>query len=183
LGDGGAVSTKEPDLAKVVRSLANYGSSKKYINDFQGLNSRMDEIQAAFLTIKLKYLDRENNRRREIAKYYCANIKNSKIILPDISYSHEHTNLWHIFVVRSKNRDKLQQYLFDNEIQTLIHYPIPPYMQKGYLQYRDIKLPKTMSLSNEVLSLPISPVLTIDELERIVYLLLMNFKWEYGTKE
>jgi dTDP-4-amino-4,6-dideoxygalactose transaminase len=171
LGDGGAVATKEPDLAKIVRSLANYGSSKKYINDFQGLNSRMDEIQAAFLTIKLKYLDRENNRRREIAKYYCENIKNSKIILPDISYSNEQAHVWHIFVIRSKNRDRLQQYLFENEIQTLIHYPIPPYMQKCYRKLSHLNLPLTALLSDESLSLPISPVLCNYEKEQVTEVL------------
>jgi dTDP-4-amino-4,6-dideoxygalactose transaminase len=171
LGDGGAVSTKEPELAKIVRSLANYGSSKKYINDFQGLNSRMDEIQAAFLTIKLKYLDHDNNKRREIAKYYCENIKNSKIILPYNSNSHEQAHVWHIFVVRSKNRDNLQKYLYENDIQTLIHYPVPPYMQKCYQKLSHLNLPLTALLSDECLSLPISPVLCNYEMEQVTEVL------------
>ena len=129
LGDAGAVTTNDDWLAMTVRALANYGSNQKYVHEFQGLNSRMDEIQAAILDVKLRYLDAETQHRREIAQYYCENIRNEKIILPAIDYRLPTTDykghVWHLFVIRCSERDRLQQYLTDNGIQTLIHYPIP----------------------------------------------------------
>ena len=171
LGDGGAVTTNDDKMAEMVRALANYGSTKKYVNDYQGLNSRLDEIQAAFLNIKLKYLDAENQHRREIAQYYCENIQNTDIVLPvspdffnipQLTPKHL-SHVWHLFVIRHPNRDALQKYLTENGIQTLIHYPIPPHKQMAYKEWNDLSLPITEKIHNEVLSLPISPVMTKDE--------------------
>ncbi|MBG6109865.1 dTDP-4-amino-4,6-dideoxygalactose transaminase [Flavobacterium sp. CG_9.10] len=166
LGDSGAVTTNNLELAKVVRTLANYGSAQKYINKFQGLNSRMDEIQAAFLNVKLRYLDHESIRRQEIATYYLENINNSKIVLPNPGENNEH--VWHLFVVRTLNRDVLQEYLEENGIQTLIHYPIPLHKQECYSSLADNYLPITEKIHQEVLSLPISPVMSAEEVKRVV---------------
>jgi len=164
LGDGGAVTTNDGNLANVIRALGNYGSHKKYENIYKGLNSRLDEIQAAVLRVKLKYLDKENQKRREIASCYLENIKNPNIILPTIpncqsSVINNKSHVWHLFVVRCKERDKLQKYLLDNGIQTLIHYPVPPHKQRAYREWNDLSLPITEQIHREVLSLPISPVL------------------------
>ncbi|MDR2121884.1 MAG: DegT/DnrJ/EryC1/StrS family aminotransferase [Flavobacteriaceae bacterium] len=168
LGDSGAVSTRDDQLAETVRILANYGSSKKYINKYQGLNSRLDELQAAVLDIKLKYVDRENEKRRKVANYYLENIKNPEIILPFISDCPVNkSHVWHLFVIRSEKRDELQEYLSRNNIQTLIHYPVPPHKQEAYSSYNLLSLPLTEKLSGEVLSLPMSPVLTEEEMEHI----------------
>ena len=164
LGDAGAVTTNDDELAEVVRALGNYGSNKKYINEYQGYNSRMDEIQAAFLSIKLKYLDSENQRRREVAHYYLENINNPDIVLPE---NNKQQSVWHLFVIRHPHREKLQKYLMDNEIQTLIHYPIPPHKQKAYGEWNELNLPVTEKIHKEVLSLPISPVVTLVELKII----------------
>jgi dTDP-4-amino-4,6-dideoxygalactose transaminase len=156
LGDAGAVTTNDETLAKTIRALANYGSTQKYINEFQGLNSRMDEIQAAFLSVKLKYLDKENQIRREIAKIYCTRIINDKIVLPKTPQDKEH--VWHLFVIKTADRLKLQELLNYRGVQTLIHYPIPPHKQQCYSKFANIKLPITEQIHNEVISLPISPV-------------------------
>jgi dTDP-4-amino-4,6-dideoxygalactose transaminase len=169
LGDSGAVTTKDAELAKAIRTLANYGSAQKYVNQYQGLNSRMDEIQAAFLSVKLRYVDAETIRRQEISNYYIANIKNDKIILPNAGNVNEH--VWHLFVIRTTNRDKLQAYLQENGIQTLIHYPIPLYNQECYSYMSEISLPITEKIHEEVLSLPISPVMSNEEVERVVIVL------------
>jgi len=175
LGDSGAVTTNDDKLAFVIRALANYGSNKKYQNDYKGLNSRLDEIQAAFLDVKLKYLDAENQRRREIAQYYCENIKNHKIILPIPNSQFVIRNcpahVWHIFIIRTANRDRLQTYLTENGIQTLVHYPIPPHKQLAYKEWSKLSFPITEQIHNEVLSLPISPVMTNDEVKKIVVFL------------
>lgn len=171
LGDSGAVATNDDVLVTTVRAIANYGSRKKYINEFQGLNSRMDEIQAAFLSVKLKYLDSENKRRREIAQFYCENIKHPDIVLPKCLKPNESealSNVWHVFVVRCNKRDKLQEYLTENGIQTLIHYPIPPHKQECYKSWNSYEFPITEKIHNEVLSLPISSVLTDDEVMKVV---------------
>jgi dTDP-4-amino-4,6-dideoxygalactose transaminase len=166
LGDSGAVTTKDPELAKTIRTLANYGSAQKYVNQYQGLNSRMDEMQAAFLNVKLRYVDAETTRRQEIAKYYITHIKNDKIVLPSEGKDGEH--VWHLFVIRSANRDELQAYLQENQIQTLIHYPIPLHKQECYISMCDISLPITELIHEEVLSLPISPVMSNEEVEKVV---------------
>lgn len=166
LGDGGAVTTNNDELAAVLRSLANYGSGQKYVFEYQGLNSRLDEIQAAVLDIKLKYLDADNRRRIEIAEYYCNNIKHPDINLPPNPLKGEH--VWHLFVVRCAKRDALQKYLTENGIQTLIHYPIPPHKQKCYADWNEMSFPITEKIHSEVLSLPISPVMGDEEVEHVV---------------
>lgn len=167
LGDAGAVTTNDDELAKLIRAIANYGSEEKYVNKYQGLNSRLDEMQAAVLDAKLKHLDTENNTRKAIAKYYIENINNPAILLPELPQnSNEH--VWHLFVVRTADRDKLQQYLKENDIHTLIHYPIPPHKQAAYPQLNGLSLPITEQIHEEVLSLPISPVLTAEEVQKVV---------------
>lgn len=167
LGDSGAVTTKDPDVAHLVRAIANYGSTKKYVNDYMGLNSRMDEIQAAFLNVKIGHLKEENRRRREVAAYYLENIKNAKITLPSRP-SNPSEHVYHLFVVRTENRDALQKHLEERGIQTLIHYPIPPHKQACYKAWNSLCLPITERIHKQVLSIPISPVLTDDEVIQIV---------------
>ena len=166
LGDGGAVTTNDDELATKIRAIANYGSHKKYCNLYKGVNSRLDEIQAGILDVKLKYLDKDNERRREIAKYYLNNIKNEKVILPQ--YNEDTSHVFHVFVIRVQNRDEFQEYLTQNEIQTLIHYPTPPHRQKAYKEWNNLSYPITEKIHNEVLSLPISPVLTDEEAQKVV---------------
>ena len=167
LGDGGAVTTNDEELANIIRVLGNYGSSKKYVNDYKGLNSRLDEIQAAVLRVKLKRLDDDNRKRRKIAEYYCNNIKNLEITLPNLG-NPSNSHVWHLFVIRHPERDKLQQYLTENDIQTLIHYPIPPHRQKAYNELKSKSLPLTEKMCLEVLSLPISPVLSDEHIQYTV---------------
>lgn len=169
LGDGGCVTTNDDELAEKIRAIRNYGSHIKYHNIYKGINSRLDEIQAAVLDVKLKYLDNDNNRRREIAEYYKQNINNPEIILPETYEDNAH--VWHIFAIRTKNREKLQQYLKDNEIQTMIHYPIPPHRQECYKEWNNLSFPVTEQIHNEILSLPMSPVLTDEDAEKVVLLL------------
>lgn len=167
LGDGGAVTTNDEDLAKTIRALANYGSNVKYVNIYRGLNSRLDEIQAAVLDVKLKYIDQENERRREIARVYLAEIKNLAIILPE-NPSDEQEHVWHIFVIRTPDREKLQDYLSEKGVQTLIHYPIPPHHQKAYAELNYLSFPITEQIHQEVLSLPISPVMEEKEVQAVI---------------
>lgn len=171
LGDSGAVTTKDAELAKVIRALANYGSAQKYVNQYQGLNSRMDEIQAAFLCVKLRYIDQENNRRQEIASYYLENIKNSKIVLPQFGVREGH--VWHLYVISVKNRADVQAYLQENGVQTLVHYPIPPHLQEAYtsLNYKIGDFPITEQFSDTCLSLPLWSGLKEEDLKTIVQLL------------
>lgn len=167
LGDSGAVTTKDPEVARVVRAIANYGSEKKYVNTYMGLNSRMDEIQAAFLSVKIDFIDKENEVRRHIANYYIENIKNSKIILPERMID-EKEHVYHLFTVRTSDRDGFQKYLADKEIQTLIHYPIPPHKQTCYKLWYGRSYPITEKIHAEILSLPMSSVLSMQEIEKIV---------------
>lgn len=169
LGDGGAIVTNDSELAKVVESLRNYGSEAKYQNEFIGVNSRLDEIQAAFLNVKLPHLDSENTIRKAIAKRYLSEIENDKITLPFWNLSENH--VFHLFVIRTENREELQQYLLENGIQTVIHYPIPPHKQKAFKAWNHFSFPITEKIHNEVLSLPISPVLTIEEVDFVVSIL------------
>lgn len=164
LGDGGAVVTNDDTLAQKVRALANYGSFVKYENLYKGLNSRLDEIQAAFLKIKLKHLEADNARRKEIATMYLERINNTQIVLPKCKTD----SVWHLFVVRCANREKLQAHLMDNGIQTLIHYPIPPHKQEAYKELNHLHFPITEQIHREVLSLPISPVMQDDEVKCVV---------------
>lgn len=170
LGDGGAVTTNDDELATAIRSLANYGSNKKYVNIYKGLNSRLDEIQAAVLDVKLQYIDEENAVRRKIAERYISEIKNPKIILPE-NPTDGNEHVWHVFVVRSENRDQLQNYLTEKGVQTIIHYPTPPHKQEAYKELDDLSLPIAEKIHDEVLSLPISPVMTDDEVSTVISLL------------
>ncbi|WP_312510936.1 DegT/DnrJ/EryC1/StrS family aminotransferase [Chryseobacterium culicis] len=167
LGDAGAITTNDDDLAKVIRALANYGSNEKYVNIYQGLNSRLDEIQAAVLDVKLKYIDEENTVRKSIAKKYIAGISNPKLILPE-NPADVNEHVWHLFVIRTENRDALQKYLTENGIQTLIHYPIPPHQQQAYKEWNELSFPISEKIHEEVLSLPISPVMTEEEVEKVI---------------
>lgn len=166
MGDGGAVTTNDEELFNKIKAIANYGSDRKYHHIYKGVNSRLDEIQAAVLDIKLKHLDSDNNKRREISKYYRENIKNSKIILPE-TYD-EKSHVWHIFAVRTKNRDEFQKYLTEKGIQTIIHYPTPPHKQGAYKEWNNLSFPITEEIHNTILSLPISPVMTDSEIEKVV---------------
>lgn len=169
LGDGGAVTTNDSVLAKTIQSLRNYGSETKYYNDYIGTNSRLDEIQAAFLNVKLPNLDTDNERRRFIAKRYITEIKNDKIILPVWVFSDNHN--FHLFVIRTENRTDLQRYLLENEIQTMIHYPVPPHKQKALSHWNNLSFPITETIHNEVLSLPISPAMTDGEVDLVISIL------------
>lgn len=166
IGDGGAVTTNDEELFNKIKAIANYGSDRKYHHIYKGVNSRLDEIQAAVLDIKLKHLDSDNNKRREISKYYRENIKNSKIILPK-TYD-EKSHVWHIFAVRTQNRDEFQKYLTEKGIQTIIHYPTPPHKQGAYKEWNNLSFPITEEIHNTILSLPISPVMTDSEIEKVV---------------
>ena len=169
LGDSGSVTSNDQDLINMVRSLANYGSSKKYEHSYRGLNSRMDEIQAAFLDVKLKYINKDIEARRNVANYYLKHIINSLIKLPEVLEQSGH--VWHLFVIRLKQRDRLKDYLLDNNVQTLIHYPIAPHKQKAYKYLNNHSYPITEKMQQEVLSLPISPTLDANELQKIVSLI------------
>ena len=176
LGDGGAVTTNNKYLADVIRTLGNYGSSQKYVHNFKGLNSRLDELQAAFLRIKLPYLESDNKVRRNIAAYYSEQLDPDKFILPKLidnsqSIINNLSHVWHLYVIRHPERDRLQKYLLDNGVETIIHYPIPPHKQKAYSEYSHLSLPITEKIHNEVLSLPISQVQTIDDTKKIVGIL------------
>lgn len=166
MGDGGCVTTNNDELAARIRAIANYGSDYKYHHIFKGVNSRLDEIQAGVLDVKLKYLNSDNARRREISKYFRENIKNPEIILPE-TYD-EKAHVWHVFAVRTKNRAKFQNYLEENEIQTNIHYPTPPHKQGAYKEWAARNYPVTEKIHNEIISIPMSPVLEDFEVEKIV---------------
>ncbi len=168
LGDAGMVTTNDPELAGVLRALRNYGSREKYHHEFAGPNSRLDEIQAAFLRVKLPILDADNARRREISLRYRNEIVNPLVSLPQVAGA-EDSHVWHLFVVRTSQRDDLQKYLSAQGIGTQIHYPVPPFCQKAYEQlFEGIYLPLTDRLSKEVLSLPVSPVMTDLQVEEVI---------------
>jgi len=164
LGDGGAVTTSDETLAKAISTLGNYGSQQKYVHQMRGMNSRLDEIQAAVLRVKLKRLDADNEHRKKIANYYLQHITNPNIVLPQPVADH----VWHLFVIRCTQRDALQKHLTNNQVQTLIHYPIPPHQQGAYQEWNSWSLPITEQIHREVLSLPISPLMKVEEAERVV---------------
>lgn len=166
LGDGGAVITDDKELARTVRLLANYGSAEKYANRYKGMNSRLDELQAAILSLKLKRLDADNDCRRKIARRYMKEIVNPKVILPKVHTWTGH--VFHLFTVRCTRRDELQAYLTSKGIQTLIHYPIPPHKQQAYAEWNDCSYPITERIHHEILSLPISNVMTDDEVKQVI---------------
>ena len=166
LGDAGAITTNDDELAEMLKVIRNYGSHKKYENLYLGVNSRLDEIQAAMLRVKLKYLDEETLRRQEIARRYKTEINNSFIVLPKVENEEEH--VWHLFVVRCSIRGGLQKKLAEDGIQTAIHYPIPPHKQKAYEKYNSKELPLTEVIHNEILSLPIAPTMSDEEVGLVI---------------
>lgn len=170
LGDAGAITTNDVELAQTLKALRNYGSHEKYKNLFVGVNSRLDEIQAAMLDIKLKYLDAEIECRRAVASKYIQGIKNSLITLPlqDVDPKNYSQHVWHLFVIRTVKRNELQKYLVERGIQTLIHYPVPPHKQQAYTELNHLSLPVTESIHEQVLSLPISPILQDDDIEKVI---------------
>ena len=166
LGDAGAMTTNDGNLADVIDHLRNYGSKIKYKNEYKGVNSRLDEIQAAMLSVKLKYLNAQTERRRDIAETYLQSMKNESIILPYVEKREHH--VWHLFVVRTANREKLVEHLNKSQIQTLIHYPIPPHKQNAYKEYAEKSLPLTERIHQEVLSLPIGPTMSEAEVKTVI---------------
>jgi len=166
LGDGGAITTNDDELAITIRKIANYGSEKKYIFKYRGKNSRLDELQAALLDVKLRYLDQDNLTRKHIAKMYVNCIKNTSIILPSVYDWNSH--VFHIFPVRTKNRDKFQNYLLDSGIETLIHYPVPPHKQECYSEWNSLSFPITEKIHDEELSIPLNPVLDDESVSYII---------------
>lgn len=166
IGDGGCITTNDDELAEKLRALRNYGSKVKYLNIYKGLNSRLDELQAAILDVKLKYLDGDNEKRRKISKYYRENIKNENVILPE-TYD-EKAHVWHVFPVRVTNREKFQSHLKENEIETIIHYPVPPHKQEAYKELNNLSCPITEKIHESIISIPISPVMTEEECHKVV---------------
>jgi len=166
LGDGGAVTTNDAQLADTIRALGNYGSRVKYENIYQGVNSRLDEMQAAILSVKLQYLDRENQKRREIAGKYSECICNEKLALPKCSSPESH--VWHLFVVRTNERDRFQQHLKERGVGTVIHYPIAPHRQQAYREMSAAELPITEQIHSTVISLPMDPSMTSADVESVI---------------
>jgi len=169
LGDGGCVTTNNQELAKMVRKLGNYGADSKYVNEVKGFNSRLDEIQAMFLNIKLPFLDSDNNRRIEIAKQYASGIISNKIVLPNFSGKNDH--VFHQFVIRVKNRDAFVDYLNCNNLETIIHYPIAPHKQKALDEFSHLSFPITEKIHKTVVSLPLYPTMTNEDIQMIIKLL------------
>lgn len=171
LGDAGAITTDDDELAETLRALRNYGSHEKYKNLYQGVNSRLDEIQAAMLSVKLKYLDEQTQRRRDVAQQYMEGIRNPGITLPlamGTSVQALESHVWHVFVIRCERRDELQHYLLAQGIQTIIHYPLPAHQQQAYKNWDSRSYPLTEAIHKQVLSLPISPVMTPSEVEGVI---------------
>jgi dTDP-4-amino-4,6-dideoxygalactose transaminase len=180
LGDAGAITTNDDELAITLKALRNYGSHEKYKNLFQGVNSRLDEMQAAMLSVKLKHLDTEIKHRREVAAAYAKGIRNPLVTLPinnvtddmkvdsDVDVTNFEKHVWHVFVIRCDKRDALQKYLAEKSIQTLIHYPIPPHKQHAYKEWDDLKYPVSELIHEQVLSLPIGPTITIQQVKEVI---------------
>ena len=166
LGDAGAITTNDEELADTLRALRNYGSHEKYKNLFQGVNSRLDEIQAAMLNVKLGHLDDEIAHRRIVADAYLEGINNKAIILP--AKENDSAHVWHVFVIRCERRDELQKYLADNGVQTLIHYPIPSHQQPAYKEWNELSYPISEQIHAEVLSLPIGPTMTMEDVNTVI---------------
>ena len=166
LGDAGAVTTSDIELAQTIKAIRNYGSHEKYKNLYKGVNSRLDEMQAALLRVKLCYLDKETEQRRRVANQYLAGITNPAVTLPMVTTSQAH--VWHLFVVRCERREKLASYLSEQGIQTVIHYPVAPHHQPAYREYADIQRPITEAIHREVMSLPMSPIMVEADIAKII---------------
>ncbi|MHC5105997.1 DegT/DnrJ/EryC1/StrS family aminotransferase [Enterobacter ludwigii] len=167
LGDAGAITTNDDNLADVLKALRNYGSHIKYQNNYKGVNSRLDEMQAAILNVKLKYLDQQNNIRKAIAKKYINEIIHEEIILPVIN-GEDDSHVWHLFVILTDARDELQKYLREKGIQTLIHYPIPPHQQVAYKEFNELTFPETERIHKKILSLPMDPTMSQENIETVI---------------
>ncbi|WP_341201688.1 DegT/DnrJ/EryC1/StrS family aminotransferase [Planomicrobium okeanokoites] len=167
LGDGGAITTNDKSLARKLRALRNYGSEVKYENKVKGYNHRLDEIQAAFLNIKLAHIEKENKKRQELAAKYLSGICNDLILLPNLDIKNKE-NVWHVFPIRVKKRSEFQDFLYKNGIQTVIHYPIPPHKQSAYKEWNKLTFPISERIHNEIISLPISPVQSLQDTEYII---------------
>ena len=170
LGDAGCVTTDDEALADYVRAMSNYGSSEKYVNRMKGLNSRMDEIQAAVLCLKLKRLDADNEARRKVVLAYSEGIVNPLITLPQVP-SDAKENVWHVYPIRTPERNNLREYLSRHGIATMVHYPIPPHQQQAYSEWNDLSFPISERIHREILSLPMSPLMTDDEIRRVIEVL------------
>ncbi|NNM23695.1 MAG: DegT/DnrJ/EryC1/StrS family aminotransferase [Flavobacteriaceae bacterium] len=166
LGDGGAITTNDSELAEIVAQIRNYGASTKYVNEVPGFNSRLDEIQAALLSCKLKRLDADNEKRREIARRYLSEVNNEKIDLP--AYDGGLNHVFHLFVVRVRDRDHFRDYLKEKEIGTLVHYPVPPHRQGAFPHLAHLSFPVSEQIHDEVVSIPINPILETDQINRII---------------
>lgn len=167
LGDGGAITLNDDEVYLKLKAMRNYGSLQKYENIYKGVNSRLDEIQAAVLRVKLKYLDNDNHVRRSIAEYYSKNINNENIILPKVIGEDPLSHVWHVYAIRTTYREKLQLYLKSKGIQSLIHYPIPPHKQQAYREWKEMSFSVAEKIHNEILSIPISPVMSAEEVEKV----------------
>lgn len=167
IGDAGLVTTNDDDLAQIVLALRNYGSYEKYVNEYKGLNSRLDEIQAAALRVKLPHLDKQNQVRRKLSRRYMEEISNSKLQLPE-SPSNEEEHVWHLFVLRTDNREAFIKHMIDSGVGTLIHYPIPPHKQQAYQEWNNLSFPITEAVHESVVSIPLYPTLTEDEISTII---------------
>lgn len=174
LGDAGAVTTDDDELAAIIRAMRNYGSELKYINKYRGINSRLDEIQAAVLRLKLKTLDNDNARRRKVASNYQKDLDTKIVILPNyqdavmMNIENDNQHVWHQYVIRSKERDRLRDYLYRNNIETNIHYPVAPHRQDAYLKYNHLHLPITENIQDQILSLPISPIMNTQDIRAVI---------------
>ena len=166
LGDGGAVTTNDADLADIVKKISNYGQVQKYVSAYKGFNSRLDEIQAAFLNVKLLYLDKINQKRRKNAQQYLSGIVHQDIVLPQ--FENEKSQVFHQFVIRTSRRDELKEYLLQNGVETIIHYPVSPHKQEAYSQWNDLSYPITEQIHNEILSLPIRENILQVEIDYII---------------
>ncbi|WPU24675.1 DegT/DnrJ/EryC1/StrS family aminotransferase [Cedecea neteri] len=166
LGDAGAITTNDDVLADVLKALRNYGSHKKYQNIYQGVNSRLDELQAAVLSVKLKHVEQETTRRRKIANSYLKNITNKLVQLP--MCENESMHVWHLFVIATPKREELQSWLAEQGVQTLIHYPIPPHKQKAYSEWNEYMLPNTEIIHQQVLSLPLDPTMSMQDVDVVI---------------
>ncbi len=167
LGDGGAVSTNDTELADMVKALSSYGSRVKYVHELKGVNSRLDEMQAALLRVKLRYVDWENQKRKDVARMYVKHFKNDNIILPEIP-ADEDEHVWHLFVLRVKNREAFREHMEDHGVMTLIHYPIAPHKQAAYKELAHLNLPISEQLHEEVVSLPISQIMSVDQVYQVL---------------
>lgn len=167
LGDGGAITTNDDEFADVVRAIANYGSYEKYKNLYQGVNSRLDELQAALLSVKLKYIEQDNSKRRDIANLYLEGIKNSNVTLPKVMKD-PLSHVWHLFVVRVSEREKFEKHMKSAGVQTLIHYPIPPHRQEAYKELGSVSYPISEMIHSEIISLPISPIMKLKEVDEVI---------------